>query len=237
MVATVTREHGEMAGLMDAVARLAWAGGDPNNTDDPASRLCPLFEGHSHTAEFVVYRALDALPDRVQDRARPGRREDRAAEAARDRRAPAGRSGGGVPKVDACWPGSQLPGLPRAEWLVDPRWTAGEMCSREQQPGGRLRRGASRRNGDSTMVTCAGCGRTRGMLGRLTWHQCEVGRLTWHQCEECDSSFCPDCFGQLASSRARQTERAFPARGCSQCGSAIVTPVVVGGGGYIGPGW
>ena len=63
MVATVTREHGEMAGLMDAVARLAWAGGDATNTDDPASRLYALFEGHSHTAEFGFYRALDALPD------------------------------------------------------------------------------------------------------------------------------------------------------------------------------
>ena len=65
MVATVTREHGEMAGLMDAVAELEWAGDDPSNNDDPASRLCALFEGHSHTAEFVVYPALDALPDRV----------------------------------------------------------------------------------------------------------------------------------------------------------------------------
>ena len=73
------------------------------------------------------------------------------------------------------------------------------------------------------MVTCVSCGRTRGMLGRLTWHQCA----------ECDSPFCPDCFGQLASA---QTERAFPARACSQCDTAIVTPVVVGGG-YSGPGW
>ena len=64
LVATVTREHGEMTGLMDTVARLAWAG-DATNTDDPASQLYALFEGHSHTAEFVVYRALDALPDRV----------------------------------------------------------------------------------------------------------------------------------------------------------------------------
>lgn len=65
MVATVTREHGEMAGLMDAVARLAWADGDTTNAADPASQLCALFEGHSHTAEFVVYRALDALPDGI----------------------------------------------------------------------------------------------------------------------------------------------------------------------------
>ena len=50
---------------MDAVAQLDWAGDDPSNTDDPASRLCAFFEGHSHTAEFVVYRALDALLDRV----------------------------------------------------------------------------------------------------------------------------------------------------------------------------
>ena len=65
MVATVTREHGEMVTLMDAVARLAWAGGDVANAHDPASQLCALFEGHSHTAEFVLYRAVDALPDRA----------------------------------------------------------------------------------------------------------------------------------------------------------------------------
>ena len=76
------------------------------------------------------------------------------------------------------------------------------------------------------MVTCASCGRTRGMLGRLTWHQCE----------ECDGSFCPDCFGQLASVQPWPATHAFPARACSQCDSAIVTPVAVGGG-YSGPGW
>ncbi len=75
------------------------------------------------------------------------------------------------------------------------------------------------------MVRCVGCGRMRGMLG-----------LTWYQCDECDSPFCPDCFGLLASAQPRQTERAFPARSCSECGNAIVTPVVVGGGGS-GPGW
>ena len=76
------------------------------------------------------------------------------------------------------------------------------------------------------MVTCAGCGRTRGMLGRLTWHQCD----------ECDGSFCPDCFGQLASVQPWPATHRFPARACSQCGTAIVTPVAVGGG-YSGPGW
>lgn len=75
------------------------------------------------------------------------------------------------------------------------------------------------------MLQCVGCGRMRGMLGRLTWQECA----------ECDSPFCPDCFGQLAGAPPRQTERAFPARTCSQCGTAIATPVVVGGG-VSGPG-
>ncbi len=75
------------------------------------------------------------------------------------------------------------------------------------------------------MVRCVGCGRMRGMLG-----------LTWYQCDECDSRFCPDCFGQLASAQPRQTERAFPARACSQCDTAIVTSVTVGGR-VSGPGW
>ena len=76
------------------------------------------------------------------------------------------------------------------------------------------------------MVTCVGCERTRGMLGRLTWHECG----------ECDSPFCPDCFGQLVGAEPSQTERPLPARACSQCGTAIVTPVAVGGG-ISGPGW
>ncbi len=63
--ATVTREHAELRSLMDAVARLAWASGGITNAHHRASQLCALFETHSHKSEFVLYRALDALPDGV----------------------------------------------------------------------------------------------------------------------------------------------------------------------------
>ena len=65
LVATVTRAHSEMRSLMDAVARLAWASGGITNARHQASQLCALFERHSQTAEFKLYRAFDALPDRV----------------------------------------------------------------------------------------------------------------------------------------------------------------------------
>ncbi len=63
IAATATREHGEMVRLMDAVARLAWASGDITSAHEPASHLWALFEGHRQAAEFVLYGALDALPE------------------------------------------------------------------------------------------------------------------------------------------------------------------------------
>ena len=62
VVAAVTREHTQMVSLMRAVRRLPWAGGGIANAHDRASELCALFEKHSRTAEFVLYRAFDALP-------------------------------------------------------------------------------------------------------------------------------------------------------------------------------
>ena len=62
VVAAVTREHTQMVSLMRAVRRLPWAGGGIANAHDQASELCALFEKHSRTAEFVLYRAFDALP-------------------------------------------------------------------------------------------------------------------------------------------------------------------------------
>ena len=65
MVATVTREHGEMVSLMRAVGRLPWGSGGIAHAQDQVSQLCALFERHSQAAGFVLYRAFDALPDSV----------------------------------------------------------------------------------------------------------------------------------------------------------------------------
>lgn len=63
VVAAVTREHAQMISLMRAVPRLPRGTGGIANAHDQASELCALFEKHSRTAEFVLYRAFDALPD------------------------------------------------------------------------------------------------------------------------------------------------------------------------------
>ena len=63
VVATVTREHREMVSLMHTVGRLPWGSGGIANAHDQVRQLCGLFEKHCQTAEFVLYRAFDALPD------------------------------------------------------------------------------------------------------------------------------------------------------------------------------